>query len=519
VRRQRAIKPAFVNRAVAGAAIALDPAQHRAPICEALDAYSGITRFHMPGHRGGAGAEPAILARLGQRAFESDVTGVPGMDDLHAPHGCIREAEELAAKAFGADRTFFSVNGTSGAVHAMVMGTLGDGETIIIPRNIHKSILAAVILSGAVPAFVRTDYDSRLGFARGVDERSLRECVEKHPKAKAVLLVNPTYYGTHVGLSLIAEYLHSKDMVLLVDEAHGPHFRFHPNLPEPALDSGADAVAHGAHKILGALTQASYLHVKGNRIDLPRLKAVFQHLTSTSPSYLLLASLDAARRQLALHGADILEFAINLAGHLRHEVNKIPGLSSFGEAASEPTAWPQNGKRPSMDPTKVTVTVRDLGITGYRAERYLREKHGIQVEMSDLYNLLVIVSWGNTTEDVAKLLRGLEELTKAVEQGEVSRDLTSTQGSIPDLPPIPEMALTPRKAVESPWATVPLREARGRISAEVVTCYPPGIPILYPGEVITSDAIAYLGVVKKLAFGISGPSDPTLETIRVVEDK
>ncbi|HHX28884.1 MAG: aminotransferase class I/II-fold pyridoxal phosphate-dependent enzyme [Bacillota bacterium] len=486
-----------------------DFAQYRAPVCEALDSYAGVTRFHMPGHRGGAGAEPAVVARLGAQAFESDVTGVPGMDDLHEPHGCIREAEELAAKAFGADRTFFSVGGTTGAVHAMVLGTLSDGETLIIPRNIHKSILAALVLSGAVPAFVKTDYDPALGFATGVDEQSLRACVERNPAAKAVLLVNPTYYGTTVDLAPIAEYLHSRDIILLVDEAHGPHFRFHSRLPRPALDSGADAVAQGAHKILGAMTQASYLHVKGNRIDLQRLKAMFQYLTSTSPSYLLLASLDAARRQMALHGTDILEYAVNLADHLRHEVNKIPGLSSFGQTDSVPT----------LDPTKVTVTVRELGITGYRAEKYLRQEHGIQVEMSDLYNVLVIVSWGNTTADVEKLLAGLRDLTGAVERGEVPKDLSSSQRPIPDLPPIPEMALTPRKAAESPWEKAPLHDTRGRISAEVVTCYPPGIPILFPGEIITEDTIAYLDIVKELAFGISGPSDTTLETIRVVKDQ
>lgn len=509
MRRTRARRHAIVNRAVSITTPSiLGQTQDRAPICEALEAYAGVTRFHMPGHRGGAGAEASIVTQLGPAAFDRDVTGVLGMDVLHEPHGCIREAEELAAKAFGADRTFFSVGGTTGAIHTMVLGTLNSGDTVIIPRNTHKSILGAVILSGTVPAFVKTHYDPYLGFAKGVDEKSLRECVEQNSGAKAALLVNPTYYGTSVDLAPIADYLHGKGIVLLVDEAHGPHFRFHPNLPATALDSGADAAAQGAHKTLGALTQASYLHVKGNRIDLNRLKAAFQYLTSTSPSYLLLASLDAARRQMAQHGADILEYAINLADYLRHEVNKIPGLSSFGQEVSR-----------FFDPTKVTITVRELGITGYRAEKFLRERHGIQVEMSDLYNVLVIVSWGNTAADVEKLLGGLRSLTEAVERNEISKDLSSSRKTIPDLPPIPEMALSPRKAVESPWETARLRDAKGRVSAEVVTCYPPGIPILYPGEILTDDTIAYLEVMRELAFGISGPRDTSLETIRVVKDR
>lgn len=486
--------------------------QESAPIIEALSAYKGVTRFHMPGHRGGVGVDPIAIDQLGIKAYRSDVTGVLGMDDLHEPHGCIQEAEELAAEVFGADQTFFSVGGTSGAVHAMVMATMNDGETLIIPRNIHKSILAAIVLSGARPAFVKPLYDEYLGFAEGVEEKSLRDCVAANPRAKAALLVNPTYYGTAIDLSPIASFLHGKNIALIVDEAHGPHFRFHEKLPEPALDCGADAVAQGAHKIIGALTQASFLHVKGNRVDRARLKAMFQFLSSTSPSYLLLASLDAARRHMALYGTDLVDYAINQANCLRHAVNRIPGLYCFGEeSVGKPGAQ-------YLDPTKVTVTVRELGITGYQAEKYLRFKHGIQVEMSDLYNVLVIISYGNTTNDVEKLLFGLKSLTEAAERGELAPDLLAAQKSIPELPPFPEMALTPRKAVTCAWERVGLAQTQDRVSAEVVTCYPPGIPIVYPGEVITGETIAYLKVVKELAFGISGPEDRTLETLRVVKD-
>lgn len=488
-------------------------AQERTPVIEALAAYSKVTRFHMPGHRGGRGADPLALSVLGEQSYFNDVTGVPGMDDLHEPHGCIKEAQDLAAQAFGADSTYFVVNGTSGAIQTMVLATLNDGDTVVIPRNIHKSILAAIILSGARPVFVFPCYDEYLGFALGVEEKSLLECLKGEGKdAKAVLLVNPTYYGTAVDLSSLASFAHSCGKILLVDEAHGPHFRFHPALPKPALDSGADAAAQGAHKIIGAFTQASFLHVKGTRIDRARLKAAFQYLTTTSPSYLLMASLDAARRQMALYGKDLLDYAINLAGVLREGVNRIPGLYAFGD---EVTGKPGVD---FLDPTKVTITVRELGITGYQAEKFLRSKKGIQVEMSDLYNVLVIVSFGNSPQDIALLLDGLKSLVDAVHHGELPKDLLAAQKSIPALPPIPEMALSPRRAVESPWERVRLEEAGGRISSEVVTVYPPGIPILYPGEVITRETVAYLNIIKKLAFGISGPEDRTLTTLRVVKE-
>ncbi len=487
-----------------------NPAQKRAPIIEALREYAGVTRFHMPGHRGGAGADQLIMSLLGTQAFANDVTGVLGMDDLQEPHGCIQEAEVLAAEAFGADRTFLSVNGTSCAIQTMVLATLNEGDTLIIPRNVHKSILAAIILSGVRPAFVLPSYDPYLGFAQGVEERSIQRCLLENPSAKAALLVNPTYYGTAVDLTPIAARLHESAVVLLVDEAHGPHFRFHPKLPKPALDAGADAVAQGAHKIIGALTQASFLHIKGDRIDPARLKANFQFLTTTSPSYLLLASLDAARRHMALCGRELMDCAINLSGYLRDSVNDIPNLYSFGqEALGRPGL-------DALDTTKVTVTVRELGITGYQAEKFLRFKCGIQAEMSDLYNILVIVSFGNTSSDVLRLLEGLRSLVAAVAAGDIAKDLLHAQKFIPELPPVPEMALLPGKAVEAPYERIPLEDALDRVSAEVVTCYPPGIPILFPGEVIAKETVAYLNVVKDLAFGISGPEDRSLRTLRVV---
>ena len=483
--------------------------QQHAPILEALAGYQNVTRFHMPGHRGGEGAEDPVLSLLGRKAFVNDVTGVPGMDDLHEPAGAIEKAQALAAKAFGADHTFFSVGGTSGAIHAMIMAVCGDGDGIIIPRNVHKSVLGGLIMSGAKPLFIQPLYDSYLGFALGVDERAVAKCLQEHPDCRGALLVNPTYYGVSVDLSPVASSLHQRGKVLLVDEAHGPHFRFHPKLPEPALDQGADAAAQGAHKMLGAFTQASYLHTKGNLLDVKRLKSMFRHLTTTSPSYLLLASLDAARRHMVLQGKDLLQRALDLAEYLRGEINQIPDLYAFGEEIlGKPGAH-------GLDPTKLTVTVRELGITGYQAERFLRRERNIQVEMSDLYNLLVIVSFGNTEKDATSLVDALKDLSLRARKGGIPKHKTI---DLPQLPPAPPMAMTPRQAATSPSLRVPTGLSKGRISAEVVTCYPPGIPILFPGEIISPETLSYLQVMKRLAFGISGPEDISLETLRVVKE-
>ncbi len=486
--------------------------QSRLPILEALARYQGATRFHMPGHRGGTGADPLGVSFLGLNLYRNDVTGVPGMDDLHEPQGAILEAQELAAQAFGADQTFFSVNGTSGAIHTMVLASLNRDDLLIIPRNIHKAVLAAVILAGAKPAFVMPAFDRFLGFALGVTAESMQACIKANPDAKAALLVNPTYYGTAVDLGQIAGLLHENSMALLVDEAHGPHFRFHPALPEPALDSGADAVAQGAHKIVGALTQSSLLHIKGDLIDKARLKASFQYLTTTSPSYILMASLDLARRQMALHGKDLLDYALHLSRYLRDSVNDIPGLYAFGdEALGRPGAE-------KLDPTKVTITVRELGITGFQAETYLRSRFGVQVEMADLYNVLVIVSYGNTSDDVGRLLTGLRSMVVAASAGEIPKTLLSAHLHLPELPKQPLMAMSPREAAERPWEKVPLAQCRDRISSEVVTVYPPGIPILFPGEAVGGETLDYLDIVKGLSLGVSGPEDRTLSALRVVKE-
>ncbi|MEW6547183.1 MAG: aminotransferase class I/II-fold pyridoxal phosphate-dependent enzyme [Bacillota bacterium] len=493
------------------------------PLVDALTEYArqGVIRFHMPGHRGGQGCPDVLRDWLGE-AMRLDATGVLGLDDLHQPGGVLQITQELAARCFGADHTFFLVNGTSAGVHAMILATCGPGDKIIVARNLHKSALAGLVLSGAHPIYVQPELDSELGISMGVEAHAVAAALETHPEARAVLVVSPTYYGVTSDLEALAALAHSYDVPLLVDEAHGPHFRFHPALPTPALEAGADAAAQGIHKILSGLTQASMLHLRGNRVDVTRMQYVLRILQSTSASYLLMASLDAARAQMAREGYRLWEKALHLAALLREGVAAIPGLATFGrERVGRPGVH-------DLDLTKVTVHVAGLGINGPEAEHILRYRYGIQAEMSDLYNLLFIVGYGNTREEVLYLLGALAALAREAgachnpSSGSYSAPDSPTSCGTPDtvrvppLPPVPPLQLLPREAFFRPSRPVSLEHARGMISAETVTCYPPGIPVLCPGELVTPEVLDYLLAIRSAGLRISGPADPDLRYLRVL---
>lgn len=488
--------------------------QLRLPICEALEEYvaTGIVRFHMPGHKGGRGVSQKAREYLGEKVFALDVTGVEGLDDLNAPQGIIKEAEELAAKAFGADRTFFLVNGTSAGMHALIIAACNPGETIIVPRNMHKSILSGIILSGARPVFIEPCVDREYGIAHGVTLETVAKALRDHPEAKALLLINPTYYGVVSDLMAIVELAHRHALPVLVDEAHGPHLHFHSALPLSALAAGADACAQGAHKIIGGLTQASMLHVKSGLLDVQRLRTALRIIGSTSPSYVLMASLDLARRQMATQGEELLDKAIYLADRLRQKIREIPGLHTFGfEKIGEPGFF-------DLDPTKVTIRVADLGLTGQQVELILRYRYHIQVELSDLYNVLLIVSFGNTEEDIDRFAGAMADLVKHRDQHPQNKEIFAKITRCGPAPPIPEQCLLPREAVLAKQAAIPLRESIGKICAEVVTAYPPGIPIICPGEWISPEVVDYLEVIRDAGFRLQGPSDPLLRTIQIVKN-
>ncbi|HZG85458.1 aminotransferase class I/II-fold pyridoxal phosphate-dependent enzyme [Paenibacillus sp.] len=483
--------------------------QTRTPLFDALLSHAAKNplQFHIPGHKKGVGMDPQFRSFIGDNALSIDLINIAPLDDLHQPSGAIFEAQRLAAEAFGADHTFFSVQGTSGAIQTMIMSVCGPGEKIIVPRNVHKSVMSAIIFAGARPVFLSPAMDEQLGIAHGVTTRSVRRALERHPDAKAVLVINPTYFGISANLKEIVDLAHSYDVPVLVDEAHGVHIHFHEDLPLSAMQAGADMAATSVHKLGGSLTQSSVLNVKGDRVNPKRVQAILSMLTTTSTSYLLLASLDAARRSLALHGREMAERALGLARLAREKVNEIPGLHCFGEEilGSEATF--------DYDPTKLTIHVRKLGITGYDAEKRLRERYNIEVEMSDMYNILCIVTPGDSEETILKLVDALYGIaTEQAGAAEVRNVIVKT-------PKIPTLALSPRDAFYAETESVPLLEADGRIIAEFIMVYPPGIPILLPGEVISQENIEYISEHVEIGLPVQGPEDKTIRNVKVIVEE
>ncbi|NOU95297.1 aminotransferase class I/II-fold pyridoxal phosphate-dependent enzyme [Paenibacillus sp. LMG 31456] len=478
----------------------------RTPLFSALKEHAARNpvQFHIPGHKKGVGMDPEYRRFIGDNALSIDLINIAPLDDLHQPTGVIEEAQQLAADAFGADYTFFSVQGTSGAIMTMILTVCSEGDKIIVPRNIHKSVMSAIIFAGAKPVFISPVRDANLGIDHGITTRSVKRALERHPDAKAVLVINPTYYGVCANLKEIVELVHSYNMPVLVDEAHGVLIHFSDKLPMSAMEAGADMAATSVHKLGGSLTQSSVLNVKAGRVNAGRIKTILSMLTTTSTSYILLASLDTSRRHLALNGAQLADQAIELAQFARKNINEIPGLSCFGEEilGTEATY--------DYDPTKVNIHVRHLGITGYDAENWLREHYNIEVELSDMYNILCLFTPGDTHENVDTLLNALRELSSQNYNIRPATDL------VIKVPKIPQLTLTPRDAFYGDTEVIPFKESADRIIAEFIYVYPPGIPILLPGEVISQDLIDYITEHVEVGLPVKGPEDRSIENVKVI---
>ncbi|MDQ7795048.1 MAG: aminotransferase class I/II-fold pyridoxal phosphate-dependent enzyme [bacterium] len=457
----------------------------RAPLVAALATYlqSIPGRLHLPAHKGGRWADAEFHKLFTTHPWELDLTELPGLDDLHAPIGPLREAQELAARAFGAAETLFLVNGSTAGILALILATTGPGETLVLARNCHRAATGGLILSRATPAWVPAEIDARLGLAVGVTPEALEETIRAHPAARAVLLVSPTYQGFAPDLRALAATCHARGLPLLVDEAHGPHFGFHPGFPPPALAAGADACVQSLHKAGGSLTGTALLHLAGDRLDRDRVRLMASLVQTTSPSFPLLASLDAARRRLAVHGRGDLDRALNLAADARSQIREL-GLDCPGtEYAGRPGVA-------GVDPTRLLVHVGARGITGYRAEDHLRQQAGVQVEYADPANLLALVSPGDEARWLEALVAGLAGLPRGIDRVLPLAGLLTA---------IPRAALSPAEALDLPRERIPLSLAAGRVAAELVCPYPPGLPVLVPGEVIppglpeTLEALAAAG--------------------------
>lgn len=480
----------------------------RAPIAEAMRAYAadGARAYHTPGHKQGLGAHPLLKALVTEEGLREEVSLMEELDDLHEPTMCIKEAQEMAAALYGADQAYFMINGTTGAIHTMLMGALRPGDAVLVPRNAHRSMIGGIILAGAHPVFLQPEVDERLGIAMGLTEETVARAIAAHPEAKALACVYPTYYGVTFDLARIAALVHAHDMLLLVDEAHGPHLRFSEALPPQAIDCGADMAAQSTHKILGAMTQASMLLVNGPRVDRERVREAASLLQSTSPNQLLLASLDIARLQMAENGRETVGRAVRLAGRLRSAINAIDGLWSFGP---EYTCYPG---ATGLDATKITVQVTGLGLSGVEAESILRHRYKVQCELSDARNLLFILSYADKDEQADYLLRALQGLARDHRRGSEASGAVSTK-----LPAVPAQGMTPREAFFAPKGSVAFSEAEGHIAAEQVMFYPPGIPILCPGDVIDAASLRYIEAMQALGLKVIGPRDASLGRIQVVK--
>ena len=481
--------------------------QSQTPIIDALQEWVSKTHapFYTPGHKRGSGMNPLLTNHWGADVLGWDLPELPGLDNLHAPSGIIGSAQALAAELFGAQQTWFLVNGSTAGVIAAILATCGEGDKIILPRNIHSSAIAGLIHAGAVPIFVAPEYDRELDIAHSITPESVKFALEQHPDTKAVMVVYPTYYGACGDLAAIAEIVHSYDLPLLVDEAHGAHFGFHADLPPAALSLGADLTVQSTHKLLGALTQSSMLHVNSSRIDRDRISRALRLLQSTSPSYLLLASLDAARQQMALSGEELMSRTIELAALARQKIAQIDRLSVVELAPTPGCKY--------FDPTRLTVTVTGLHLTGFAADEILTYQLGVVAELPSMRHLTFIISLGNTSADIDRLVAAFEKLSTNHD-----RDKYLKLRSIEPLnQTLIKMAITPRQADRSRHLSISIDDAVGKISAESICPYPPGIPILIPGEIITSDALDYLRQLLDLEGEIVGCSDPDLEKIEIVD--
>ncbi len=479
--------------------------QKNAPIYEALLRHKSnrVVPFDVPGHKGGRGNKE-LTDFLGENCLKVDVNSMKPLDNLCHPTGVIREAEELAAEAFSAHSAFLMTNGTTSAIQAMIMSTCRSNDKIILPRNVHISVLNALVICGAIPVYINPRTNKDLGISLGMSVTDVAEAIRQHPDAKAVFVNNPTYYGICSNLEEIAKLAHDNQMLLLTDEAHGTHFYFGENMPIAGMRAGADMSAISMHKTGGSLTQSSLL-LCGKNIDHSYIRQIINLTQTTSGSYLLLSSLDIARKNLSLNGRSMFKKTVEFTEYARQEVNKIGGYNAFSvELINEDSVY-------NFDKTKLSIHTRDIGLAGIEVYDLLRDEYGIQIEFGDIGNILAIISAGDRDLEIEMLISSLSEIKRIY-----SKDKT---GLFDHEYIEPDVAKTPRKAFYSDKISVPIESSQGRICGEFVMCYPPGIPILAPGERITREIIDYILYAKEKGCLLTGTQDMSIRQINVLEEK
>ena len=476
--------------------------QTRAPIHEALERFRDmrVVPFDVPGHKHGKG-NPELAAFLGERCVGIDVNSMKPLDNLCHPVSVIREAEELAAEAFGAAHAFLMVGGTTSAVQSMVLSSCKRGDKIILPRNVHRSVINALVLCGAVPVYVNPEVDQRLGISLGMRREQVMKAIRSHPDAVAVLVNNPTYYGVCSDLRAIVKMAHEAGMLCLADEAHGTHFYFGYGMPVTAMEAGADMAAVSMHKSGGSLTQSSLLLI-GPNVSQGHVRQIINLTQTTSGSYLLMSSLDISRRNLALKGRDVFRRVTQMAVYARDEVNAVGGYYAFGKELVDGNAVFD------FDTTKLSIHTREIGLAGIEVYDILRDEYDIQIEFGDLGNILAYLSIGDRFQEIERLVSALAEIRRRYQ-----RDSSGLMGQ-EYIDPV--VVATPQEAFYAEKKSVPIEESEGLVCSEFVMCYPPGIPVIAPGERITRDVLDYIAYAKDKGCSLTGPEDPEIKQINVL---
>lgn len=477
--------------------------QTDAPIYDALNRFHKmrVVPFDVPGHKRGRG-NPELKALLGEKCVSNDVNSMKPLDNLCHPVSVIRDAELLAAEAFGAAEAFFMVGGTTSAVQSMVFSVCKRGDKIILPRNVHRSVINALILCGAHPVYVNPDVEKKLGIPLGMRLSQVERAIRENPDAKAVLVNNPTYYGICSDLRSIVKMAHEHGMLVLADEAHGTHFYFGEHLPVSAMGAGADMAAVSMHKSGGSLTQSSFL-LAGGDVNAGYVRQVINLTQTTSGSYLLLSSLDISRRNLAVRGREEFAKVVDLAQYAREEINAIGGYYAYSrELINQDSIY-------DFDVTKLSVYTLDIGLAGIEVYDLLRDEYDIQIEFGDLGNILGYLSIGDRLKEIERLVSALAEIRRRFQK---NRAGMLTQEYL-----APQVVVSPQEAFYAPKESVPLLKAEGRVCSEFVMCYPPGIPILAPGEAITGNILEYIRYAKEKGCSMTGTEDPQMEHLNVLK--
>lgn len=458
----------------------IDEEQKKTPFLDALCDYvtSSPVPFDVPGHKLGSFVTD-LSRKISPEILDYDANAPIGLDNLYHSKTVIKEAEQLAAKACQAEHCLFSVNGTTGGILTIFLSCLDNKDKIILPRNVHKSVINGLIISGAVPVFVSPQIDEQLGIANAVKTSDYIKAMDEHPEAKAVFVINPTYFGICADLKTITIEAHKRNMIVICDEAHGSNFYFSRKLPRSAMTAEADITAVSMHKGSGALTQASFILTKGSKINFYEVKRAFAMLSSTSPNPLLIASLDAARKEMVYRGKEALDNCLLLAEYARKILNTIPGIKVIGkEYKTEKSEGVYD-----IDLTKLIISVRGLGLYGYDVYKKIRAESNIQLELGEVYVVLALIGPGTTKKHIDALYVGLKKISDECymirrPKKAIKYHYSFSQSVVP-----------PREGYDAPSKLVNLKESIGEISSETIMAYPPGIPLIIPGEIITSELI------------------------------